>query len=268
MRGPTNPDPSLRKPAAKSGAALILIPVTAEDFARGKRRIIAICVASALTIGGIGFWMYQRAMNPIRAQESYDSGVKLLTIARYQQAILSFDRATALQRNFADAYRMRGRALVGEARPDRAIADFSEYVTLRPDDPHGFIDRAAAYLAMKDDSSAAADASSAIRLNPKLAVAYNTRGTAERAMGDPQKALEDFNRAVELAPVASNFYERGATYHLLGDYRKAIADFDQVIAFNPTSAVGYFARAQSLASLGDLKGAEEDRTRGRMRDTR
>ena len=264
----TNPDESRRKAGGKSGAPLILIPVTAEDFARRKRRIVAICVTAALAIGGIGFWMYQRAMNPIHAQESYDSGVKLLTIAHYQEAILSFDRTTTLQRNFADAYRMRGRALVGEARADRAIADFSRYVALRPNDPEGFIDRAAAYLTLKDYSSAAADASAAIRLNPTMAVAYSTRGSAERAMGDPRKALEDFNRAVELAPLPNNFYERGATYHLLGEYRKAIADFDQVIAFNPGSAVGYFARAQSLASLGDLKGAEEDRKSGRMRDVR
>lgn len=263
MPGPTNPDQSQRK----SGAPL-LIPVTAEDVARRKHRIIAVCIVSALAIGGFAYWMYQRAMNPIRAQESYDSGVKLLTIARYQQAILSFDRTTALQRNFADAYRMRGRALIGEARPDRAIADFGAYVALRPNDPQGFIDRSAAYLAMKDYSSAAADASAAIHLDPKMAVAYNHRGIAERGMGDPQKALEDFNRAVELAPVANNFYERGATYHLLGKYREAIADFDQVISFNPDSAVGYFARARSLASLGDLTGAEQDRDRARARDTR
>src|SRR5579862_8493243 len=110
---------------------LVLIPVTAEDVARRKHRIILLCVAVALILTAIGAWLYKRTMDPMHAVESYDAGVRLLKIARYSQAILSFDRAIALQPDMADAYLLRGRARLGEVQPERAIADFSKAIELR-----------------------------------------------------------------------------------------------------------------------------------------
>jgi tetratricopeptide (TPR) repeat protein len=249
-------------------APLVLIPVTAEDVSRRKTRIITICLVIALVIGGISFWMYRRTMDPLNAQQSYDSGVRLFAIARYQQATLSFDRAVKLKADFVDAYLMRGRAYVAEAKPERAIADFTKVIELRPGDPQGFIDRGKAYLDLKDAQSALADGNSVVQLNPKLDKGYNLRGTAARAMGNPAKALEDFNRAVELSPTPPNYYDRGATLQLLGQHRQAIADFDHLIEFNPESPEGYFARAESRRALGDLQGYKEDHSKGRVLDGR
>src|SRR5437879_7302242 len=129
---------------------LILIPVTAEDVARRKRRLWGAIGAAAAVVILVVALIYKRSVDPIQAQESYDAGVRLLKIARYNQAILSFDRTIALQANFADAYMLRGKAYVGEAKTDRAIRDFTKVIELRPADPKAMLERGAAYLERKD----------------------------------------------------------------------------------------------------------------------
>ncbi len=246
----------------------ILIPVTAEDVARHRRRFLTACWGAAAIVLVAAGLIYKRSVDPIHAQESYDAGVRLLKIARYNQAILSFDRAVALRPDFADAYMQRGRAFEGDGKTDRAIRDFTKVIELRPSDPLALLRRGAAYLELKDFQSAIADSERAIQIDPKLAAAFNLRGMARRTMGDPRKALDDFNRAVALAPNGDNYYQRGATYQLLGDDRSAIADFDRVIEFKPDGAPGYFARAESRRAIGDVQGAKADHLRGRILDGR
>ncbi|HML16413.1 MAG TPA: tetratricopeptide repeat protein [Bryobacteraceae bacterium] len=253
---------------ANAGAPLVLIPVTAEDVSRRKRRIVLACWTAVLLAAGAAYWIYRHNMDPIHAQQSYDSGVRLFTSARYQQAILSFDRTIKLQPNFAGAYLMRGRALVADSKPERAIEDFNKLIALRPSDPQGFIDRGTAYLGMKEYPSVIADANQVIQLDPKLAAGYDLRGLGVRGLGDPRKALEDFNRAVELSPRPENYYDRGVTYQALGEHELAIADFTQVIEFHPDLASGYFARAESRRAIGDTKGAAQDHLQGRILDGR
>jgi len=255
-------------PAEAPSAPLILIPVTAEDEARRKRRIVLSCWAAALIVAGTAGWLYKRSVDPLHAMESYDAGVRLLKIARYSQAILSFDRAVNLKPDLADAYLMRGKAYVGEAKTERAIADFGKAIELRPNDARALLERAAAYLDLKDFQSAIQDTERALRIDPKLAEGYNLRGTAWRGLADLQKALADFTRAVELAPDADHLYQRGATYQLLGDHKHAIDDFTQVIAIEPGASPSYFARAESRRAIGDMQGAKADHTQGRIIDGR
>jgi tetratricopeptide (TPR) repeat protein len=260
--------PNENTPAGNAPAPLVLIPVSAEDVARRKRRIVLSCVAAGLVAAGIAGWLYKRSVDPLHAKESYDAGVRLLEIARYNQAILSFDRTIALEPAFADGYLMRGRAYAGEARTDQAIADFTQAIRLAPQDTRPLLDRAAAYLDLKDFQNAVRDAGRAIEINAKLAEAYNLRGTAVRSLGDPRKALADFTRAVELNPNADNYFQRGATYQMLADHKNAVADFDHVIAMKPDEAPAYFARSESRRALGDLKGAQADHLQGRVIDGR
>lgn len=267
----TVPEPEPSQTAADAGltsTAPVLIPVTAEDVARRKRRIVALCVLAALIVGGSAAWIYKRSTDPLKAQESYDAGKRLMTLARYPQAILSFDRAILLKPDFGEAYLMRARARVSLYDAQASIPDFSRGIALRPRDPLAYIDRGRAYLLVKKYPEAIADATSAIQIEGSLAAAFNLRASATRDSGDPVKALQDFNRAVELTPNADNYYQRGATHQLLGHHREAISDFSQTIAFAPDQAHAYFARSESELAIGDSKAAQEDHLRGRILDGR
>lgn len=260
------PDPEVNTPNHEP--PLVLIPVTAEDVARRTVRVRLTATLAILAVLGAAGYLYKRSMDPLNAKESYDAGVRLFQIARYNQAILSFDRAVALKPDMVDGYLMRGKAYVGESKPEEALPNFSKAIELRPSDPEPWLERGTAYLELNKFREAIADASHAIAVSPSQASAYSLRGAAIRKSGDPKKALEDFNRAVDLAPTANHLYERGATYQVLGEHKLAIADFDKVISMIPDLASPFFARAQSHRALGDYAAAEKDHRRGRILDGR
>jgi tetratricopeptide (TPR) repeat protein len=245
-----------------------LIPVTAEDVARRRSRIVFLSVTAALAIAAAGGWIYKRSTDPLRAQESYDAGQRLFSITRYDQAILSCDRAIALKPNFPDAYLLRARCRLMSYDDLGAIPDFTKAIELRPRDAAALLDRGGVYLLVKDYAAAIADASAALAIDSRLAAAYNLRGRAQREGGHPQKALEDFNRAVEINPDGDNYYQRGAAEQLLGQHKLAIADFSESIEYTPNMAEGYFARAESERALGDTEAAERDHRHARILDGR
>jgi tetratricopeptide (TPR) repeat protein len=259
------PDPDVNSPPDPQ--PLLLIPVTAEDAARHKRRIllsVAFAILAALAVAG---YLYKRYTDPLNARESLDAGTRSFKISRYNQAILSFDRAVALKPDLVDAYLMRGKSYVGQSDPDHALTDFSKVIELRPLDPAGWIARGAAYLDINDFDSAIDDATHAIALGAD-AFAYNLRGTAVRKSGDPKKALDDFNHAVALDPNPDNYYQRGATYQLLGEHQLAIEDFTKVIGMIPDLGNAFYARAASRRAVGDMDGARQDHQQGRILDGR
>ncbi|HEV2201190.1 MAG TPA: tetratricopeptide repeat protein [Bryobacteraceae bacterium] len=253
-------------PLAEPEKPVVMIPMTAEDAERLQRRRNFTRTAVGMAVVILGWYVYVRMVNPVRAQQAYTDGVRLIQATRYEQAILNFDRAIELKPDFADAYRMRGRAYVAVGKPDEAIPDFTKVAVLRPADATVLVDRGFAYLDKKDWAKARADASRALEMNGKLARAYNLRATAVRATGGVAEALEDYSRAVELDPNLDNYFQRAATYQLLNEHQRAVADFDQALALAPDQPHTYYARAQSRAAIGDAKGAQEDIRAGRKID--
>jgi tetratricopeptide (TPR) repeat protein len=243
--------------------SIVMIPVLAEDVVRGARRRRAKVATAAIAIGILAWHLHQRTIDPVRARQAYIDGVRLVRDSRYEQAILNFDRAIELRANFADAYRMRGRAYVSMGEADRGIPDFTKVMALEPREATVFVQRGFAYLDEKEWDRAMADASQALALNGKLAGAYNLRASAVRSAGDPVKALQDFSRAVKLEPNLDNYFQRAATYQLLNDHRRAVEDLTHALLAWPYDPHLYFALAQSRAALGDSRGALQDIRAGR-----
>ncbi len=239
----------------------VMIPVTAEEVLRRRMRILVTsALALALAAGAIGF-AYKRSVDGIHARESYESGMRLLGIANYSQAVLSFDRAVGLKPDFGEAYLMRGKAYAGDSKTEAAIRDFTRAVELNSKDPRAWVARGSALLDLKKYPEAMADAGRAMELDGRLAAAYNLRGLALRATGDSRRAIVDFNHAVELEPNEDNYYQCAATYQALGEHALAITALNRAIAIRPDAPPGYLARAESRRAIGDFEGARMDEER-------
>jgi tetratricopeptide (TPR) repeat protein len=266
-----SPDPGKRlgaPPRNAPRAPLALVPLTAEDVARKSRRVKLVWISAILAIAAVCGWIYKRSSDPIRARQEFDAAQRLFDQARYDQAIVSCDRALGFTPDFAEAYLLRGKAHIALYQGDRAIADFSKAVGLRSRDPQVLLERASAYLEQKKYTAAIADATAVLAIDPNSARAHNFRGTALRGMGDAQAAIAEFTRAVEIEPNSDNYYQRGATYQLLADHRHAIEDFTQAIGLDSDKPQAYFARAESERALGQTVEAEKDHLRGRILDGR
>ena len=265
---PQDRDESATVATESASQPLVLIPVEAADVARHRRRNVAIWLAAALALIAIAALAYKHKVDPIRAQEAFDAGSRMLKGARYPQAILYFDQAIQLKSGFSDAYLMRARAFEADGKTASAIADFTKVIEMRPNDPGPLLERGRVFIDGKDYQSAIQDAAAALALDSNLAEAYFMRGTAVRGMGNLESALNDFNRAVKLAPTQVHYFERGITYQMMNRHNEAIEDFTVVIKFEPDAASGYYSRAKSERAIGDTKHAEEDHHTGRVIDGR
>jgi tetratricopeptide (TPR) repeat protein len=244
------------------------VPVSAEDFARAKRRIIYRWLAAALLVALLGAWIFTRSTSSQDSVKTLNDGEKLLKKGRYAEAIQSFDRALAGQSGLVNAYLLRGRANSALNQSEAAIRDFTSAARLDPSSGDPLVDRAGVRLQLKDYQAVVADCGEAIRRNPKLSRAYLTRGMAWREMGNLPQSLEDFDRAVELSPDIDTYFQRATTYQLSGKHSQALADLDQVIILLPSSPLGYLARAKSREAMGNKAGARVDRETGRRLEHR
>lgn len=269
-RTPRNtPEPEdLFVPAEEPELPWVLVPVSQQDHLKRKRRIVFAIVSAVVTVIALAVWLYKSNTDPLSALEAFDAGERYLRQARYQQAIVSFDRAISYRSDYADAFLMRGRANVSIGKPLLAIPDFTRVTELRPRDPVSLLERGQVHMTLHEYPEALSDFTRAIELDPTLDTAYNLRGTAIRAMGDPKKALDDFTRAVEIRGSMSNYFQRGATYQMIGDHEFAISDFSRVISFEPASAEAYYSRSQSFKALGDLDSADRDHAKATALDGR
>ena len=244
------------------------MPVSADDFARRKRRIVLAWVGGILLAALLAAWVYRRSANSVEAQQYLDAGQRFFKATRYSESIVAFDHAISLQSGLAEAYLRRGRAKVAVGSVAEGIEDLSHFVQLHPDSAEGLVERASAYLQLENYKGVLADTNQALALDPKLGYAHALRGMALRKLGDLSQAAEAFSHAVQLAPELDNYFQRAATYQLMGQHKLALDDLDRVIALYPSSPMGYLARARSREALGDHAGASSDREAGRILEDR
>ena len=259
-------DPQGSEPV--TGAPRPLVPVSAEDFARRKRKAVFIWAGAGMLVLLLALWSYRRSVDPLEAQQSVEEGKRFLKANRYPEAVLSFSHALALRGNLAEAYLFRGRANAGLGRMDLAAQDFSKVIQLQPEGAEAYVERAAARLEQQDFSGTVADCGEALQRDSRIALAYSMRARALAHAGSLDRALEDLNRAVELAPDQSNYFQRAATYQALGQHKRALADLDEVIALRPDGSQAYFARSKSRRAIGDVAGADQDHKRALLLDSR
>ncbi len=93
-----------------------------------------------------------------------DHGRACLDTGKYDDAIADYDKAIALDPNYATAYNDRGNAYGRKGAFDRAIADFDK----------------------------------AIALNRNYALAYFNRGVVYYEKGNKEQTIADFRKALEI----------------------------------------------------------------------
>jgi tetratricopeptide (TPR) repeat protein len=112
-----------------------------------------------------GLWGFQRGNRRRRSLAEATIIVDLLIITgQHDRAIEDYNKAIALNPNYAEAYYNRGNAYYFKGQYDRAIEEFNK----------------------------------AIALNPNDATAYNNRGLAYGKKGHYDRAISDFQRACDM----------------------------------------------------------------------
>ena len=200
-------------------------------------------------------------LNPTSLAYS-DRGSAYINVGEYDDAIADYDRAIALDPNYAAAYNNRGVARAHKGDYDSAIADYDRTIALDPNYAAAYDNRGTVKAHKGDYDGAIADYDRAIALDPDYAAAYDNRGTAKAHKSDYDGAIADYDRAIALDSNDTAAYNnRGLAKAHKGDYDGAIADCSRAIALDPNNANAYNNRGIAKLSKGDYDGAIDDCSR-------
>jgi tetratricopeptide (TPR) repeat protein len=166
-------------------------------------------------------------------------------LQRYDEAAANYDKAIALQSDFAEAFCNRGLALQELNRFDEALASYVKAIALTPDYAEAFCSRGATLQALKRLDEALANYDRAIALNPHYADAYMNRALIRLLIGRYHEGWPDNEWRWKVKDCASNRPDiktptwRGENLsgrHILVFSEQGLGDVIQFVRFLPPLA--------------------------------
>lgn len=103
-----------------------------------------------------------------KALETAKAGIKAYHQGRYEEAVVSYDKALEEDPNNAYLWNLKGYSLFKAHHYDDSIAAFQKAVQVDPQYAWGYFDLARVYCAIKKTDAAATSIQEAIRLRPDL----------------------------------------------------------------------------------------------------
>ena len=181
-----------------------------------------------------------------RAATYNNLGVAWKETGDVDRAIVSYDRAIAVDPGFANAYNSRGAALGSKGDLDSALRDFNRAIELNPELGSAYENRGLVLQSRGDLGGAIKDLDEAIRLQPGVGRNYVERASAWDAEGNNARAIADLNQAIRLDPEREDlFVFRGLLWDRQHDTTHSIADYDEAIRLNPKFAAAYNNRCNT-----------------------
>ncbi|MER7573990.1 tetratricopeptide repeat protein [Streptomyces sp. NPDC126514] len=158
---------------------------------------------------------------------------------------LLLDRADLDARTRALAHASRGTILRRDGQYQQAVLEYDRAVALDAELTRAYADRGIARAHLGEYEAAVEDLDRAHALDPEDAEILATRGDYHRILGDHEAALRDLDRAIELDRTLSTAWAaRGVTHHALGRNDLALADLDHTLALAPDFVWALVRRAR------------------------
>lgn len=218
------------------------------------------------------------------SQYYLEEGNKLLNIENYEQAILCYDKAIAIQPDCYQAWHFRGVALHELKNYEKALISQNKAISFKPDYYEAWAYRGAAlsgleifteaiescnksidinsnydisWLALgyalsrlQKHEEAMASYDKAICINPNCYKAWNNRGFWLSHLKKYEEAITSYNKAIAIKPDYPNTWiNRGLALNGLKKYKEAILSYDKAIAINPDLHKAWFGRGSALEKL-------------------
>ncbi|MEG4215804.1 tetratricopeptide repeat protein [Microcoleus sp. Pol14C6] len=199
---------------------------------------------------------YERAIaiDPNYAAAYSNLGVVKQQTGRLTEAIAHYRQALAIDGNLAETASNLGSALAEAGETEEAIAEYERALCLNPNCAEALINLGLLREEQGDVAEAISCYEQAIQVNPNCAVAYLNLGIALEEQGEEsganyERAIANYERAIAIEP---NYVD--ALQHLAyasirqGKIDRAIAYYDRALALQPDWAKTDLAFGSSLSS--------------------
>ena len=194
------------------------------------------------------------ALQPAFAEAYFQRGNALQAQGRFDLAVASYDRAISINPQYAIAYLNRGNALLKLDLPTEALVSFDEAVKLNAHDALAHYNRANAKMRLKQYEGALADYETALRIHPNFVEALCATGKALFELHYFEHAVAFYNKAIELqAHCAEAYHDRGNALRKLKRIDEALASYESAIRIKPDLAEAYCSLGAALVDLRHLE---------------
>ena len=198
------------------------------------------------------------ALDPNYAGAWNNRGNRLLDLKRFQEALESYDQAIELDPNYAGAWNNRGNVLSDLNRKQEALESYDQALALDPNYAIAWFNRGVVLNDLKRQEEALESYDQAIELDPNYAIAWVGQGNMLSNLYRFQQALESCDQAIALdSNDAIAWNNRGYVLNKLKSYEEALASCDKAIALDPTYAYAWNNRGNALSNLNRKEEALE-----------
>jgi tetratricopeptide (TPR) repeat protein len=179
------------------------------------------------------------ANGPPQARVHNLLGQALYRLGEPMEAIKNFDRAIALDANFADAHGNRANILVDAGLPDEALKSFDRAVALNPASGPDWLNRGALLQELGRHADALASFDKAVICGPQVAEAHVNRANVLKDLGhldaasgltsSPRfdEAAAAYSKAIALEPrMDEAYFGRGLLALVRGDWAAGFPDYE------------------------------------------
>ena len=189
--------------------------------------------------------------HPESAQAHARLGLALFGLARYEEALTSYDRAVSLEPGRAVTHLARALPLANLGRSEEALVSCGTAAELDPSLPDAHLSKANILAGMGRGTEALAACDRAIEMDGSLQRAHLLRGSILSGMGRSAEALAAYDRSIVLDVYDGNARLRRADL-LAGMSRsvEALGAYDVAAELDPQNADVYSRKASLLRILG------------------
>lgn len=177
-------------------------------------------------------------------------GEALQQDARFDEAVKQYQRATALQPDWAPGYNNAGTARQKQGRVEEAVKYFEKALSLQPDYPRANYNMAIARLAQGRPREAIANFRRALPSMPDSFEAHRDMGIALGAVGENAEAAEMFREALRLDPDSGVVHRNlGGILVIEGRHEEAVEHFARAIALDSGDVTAHLDLSTALLDL-------------------
>jgi len=170
---------------------------------------------------------------------------------KYEEAVLSYDRALVIKPDDDEAWFNRGIALWNLGRYEEEVASYDRALEIKPDDDAAWFNRGNALWNLGRYEEALASYDRALEIKPDKDSAWHNRGIALDNLGRHEEAVASYDRALEMEPDNDKtWYNRGTTLGNLGRYEEAVSSYDRALEIKPDNDKTWYNRGNALGNLG------------------
>jgi protein O-GlcNAc transferase len=196
---------------------------------------IGTCLArTGRTADGIPYLQRGLSMLPAMPLAQFSLGLALLSENRRTEAIMALNQALQIDRNYADAYKIRGLALIMDGQFDRAMDDLQLAAALNSENHQAIVELGMAFGAAERNMQAAFLFETAVRVSPDLPLPNYAYGQFLINHRQFELGLSHVDRALELDPLhADSYVARGFGFLGQGRVEDAVASYRKAGEIRP-----------------------------------